>query len=51
MTDTIPTIANNTAVPLQRVPNLPVNTFRKPPGPVNQQQRRVSAFFAMPGVN
>ena len=52
MTDTILTIANSTAVPLQRVPSLPVNTFRETLLElVNQQQRRVSAFFAMPDVD
>ena len=49
MTDTTLTIANGAAEPRQNVPDLPVQTFRETLlERVNRQQRRVSAFFAMP---
>lgn len=51
MTDTLLTIANGAAAPLQDVPVLPVNAFRETIlERVNRQQRRVCAFFAMPAT-
>ncbi len=52
MTATRLTINNATAVPLQSVPILPVEAFRETLLElVNQQNRRVSAFFGLPANN